>query len=116
MKSKRRESLVGILLDSGLDLVDWLRERAENMDDIKGRVRNTYATASDRASRAADVLRGEEDSQVLGKVGALLIGVGIGVGIGLLIAPASGQETRDQIKDTISDIRHKAGQHLEPTC
>jgi hypothetical protein len=109
MKSKRRESLFSILLDTGLQLVDSLRDRLpDNVDDIKGRVRDTYDTASDRASRAADVLRGEEDSQRLSKVGVLLIGVGIGVGIGLLIAPASGEETRTKIKDKVSDIRASA--------
>jgi gas vesicle protein len=30
--------------------------------------------------------------------------VGIGVGIGLLIAPASGEETRADIADKVSDV------------
>jgi len=108
MKSRSRESLLSILLDTGLHLVDSLRERLpDTVDDVKGRVRDTYDTASDRVSRATDALRGEEDSHILGKVGALLVGVGIGVGIGLLIAPASGEETRAEIKDKVSDIRDK---------
>jgi hypothetical protein len=45
--------------------------------------------------------------QVIGKVGALLIGVGIGVGIGLLIAPASGEETRADLADKVSDFNGK---------
>jgi gas vesicle protein len=57
--------------------------------------------------RATDALRGKEDSQILGKVGALLIGVGIGVGIGVLIAPASGEETRADISDKVSDVSDK---------
>jgi gas vesicle protein len=109
MKPRKRESLFSVLLDTGLQLVDSLRDRLpDNVDDIKGRVRDTYDTASDRASRAADVLRGEGDSHILGRVGVLLIGVGIGVGIGLLIAPASGEETRTKIKDKVSDIRESA--------
>jgi hypothetical protein len=73
-----RISMVG----TGLHLLDSLRERLpDNVDDIKDRLRDTYDTASDRVSRATNALRGEEDSQILGKVGALLIGVGIGVGI-----------------------------------
>jgi hypothetical protein len=39
-------------------------------------------------SRATAALRGEEDSQLLGKGIALLIGVGIGVGIGVLNRPS----------------------------
>ena len=57
-----------------------------------------------------------EGSHILGKVGALLIGVGIGVGIGLgigvgigvLIAPASGEEKRADITDKVSDFSDKS--------
>jgi hypothetical protein len=108
MRFKKREPLVSVLLDAALHLFDSVRERLpDNVDDIKDRVRDTYGTASDRVSRAADALRGEEDSQILGKVGALLIGVGIGVGIGMLIAPASGEETRSEITDKVSDFSDK---------
>jgi gas vesicle protein len=40
-------------------------------------------------------------------VGALLIGVGVGVGVGLLIAPASGEETRTDIANKISGFSEK---------
>jgi hypothetical protein len=102
MKSKKR-AVLGVLLSTGLYLLDNLRERMpDNIDDIKGKARETYETASDRLGRATDVLRGKEDSQMLGKVRALLIGVGIRVGVGLLIAPASGEETRADIVDEVS--------------
>ena len=108
MRFRRREPLYSVLLDTGLQLLDTLRDRLpDNMDDIKDRVRDTYGTASKRASRATDALRGEEDSHMLGTVGALLIGVGIGVGIGLLVAPASGEETRADITDKVSDLGDK---------
>ena len=61
--------------------------------------------------RATNVLRGKEESQIFGKVGALLAGVGIGVGIGLLIAPASGEETRADIVDKVSDFGDKVRQN-----
>ena len=108
MRFKKQEPLLRVLLSTGLHLLDSLRESLpDNVDDIKGRVRDTYDTASDRVSRATDVLRGKEDSQIFGKIGALLIGVGIGVGIGLLIAPASGEETWSDITDKISDFSDK---------
>jgi gas vesicle protein len=47
----------------------------------------------------------EEDLHILGKVGALLIGVGVGVG--LLIAPAGGEETRADIAEKVSDFGDK---------
>jgi hypothetical protein len=108
MKFKKRDSVLGALLSTGLYLLDNLRERLpDDMDDIKSRVRETYETASDRLGRATDALGGKEDSQMLGKVGALLIGVGIGVGVGLLIAPASGEETRAEIANKVSTFGEK---------
>ena len=44
---------------------------------------------------------------MLGKVGALLIGVGVGVGVGLLIAPARGEKTRADIAEKVSDFGDK---------
>ena len=114
MRFRKREPLFGVLLDTGLHLIDSLRDRLpDNVDDIKDRVRDSYGTASRRVSRATDALRGEEDSHIFGTIGALVIGVGIGVGIGLLIAPASGEETRADITDKVSDfgekVRERAG-------
>ena len=112
MRFKKRELLLSVLVGTGIHLLNSLRERLpDNMDDIKGKVRETFDTASDRLSRATDALRGKEDSQVLGRVGALLIGVGIGVGIGVLIAPASGEETRAGITDKVSDFSDKVREH-----
>jgi hypothetical protein len=108
MKFKKRESILGVLLSTGLYLFDTLRGRMpDNVDDIKGKARETYETASERLGRATDALAGKEDSQMLGKVCALLIGVGIGVGVGLLIAPARGEETRANIAKNASDFGEK---------
>jgi hypothetical protein len=111
MKMKKKELLLGVLLGAGLNLINSLRDQLpDNLDDIKTRIRDTYGTASDRVSRASDVLRGEEDSHILGKVGVLLIGIGVGVGVGLLIAPASGEETRADIADKVSDFGDKVSE------
>jgi hypothetical protein len=116
MRFRRREPLFSVLLDTGLDMLDSLRERLpDNVDDIKGRVRDTYGTASRRVSRATNVLRGEEDSQILGKALAMAIGVGIGVGIGLLIAPASGEETRADLTDKVSDFGDRVRERTRKT-
>jgi hypothetical protein len=114
MKFKKQESLLNVLLGTGLYLFDNLRERLpDSMGSVKSRVRDTYDTASERVSRATGALRGEEDSHLLGKVGALLIGVGIGVGVGLLIAPASGEKTRADIADKVSDFGDKVRERTE---
>ena len=63
MKFKEKEPLLGVLLGIGLNLLDSLRERLpDNFDDVKGRVRDTYGTASRRVSRARYARRGEEGS------------------------------------------------------
>jgi YtxH-like protein len=116
MKFKKKELLLGVLLGSGLHLLNHLRERLpDNMDDIKGRARETYETASGRLGRATNALRGKEDSQILGKVGVLLVGVGIGVGVGLLIAAASGEGTRADIADKVSDFGDKVREATRKT-
>ena len=112
MKFKKKEVFLGVLLGTGLNLLNSLRERLpDNFDDIKGRVRDTYGIASDRVSRASNALRGEKDSHILGNVGALLIGVGVGVGVGLLIAPASGDDTRAKLTEKVSEFGDKVREH-----
>ena len=62
MKFKKRESLLGVLLSTGVYLLDNLRERVpDNMDDIKGRARETYETASERLGRAACATPADEE-------------------------------------------------------
>lgn len=109
MRFRRRQPLLNILLDSGLQLLDSVRGHLpDDMDNMKDRVRVGYGTASQRVSRAANALRGEEESHIVGTVGALLLGVGIGVGIGILIAPVSGgDETRRDLNDKVSDLGDK---------
>jgi hypothetical protein len=114
MRFTKKELLLSLMVGTGLHLLNYLRERLPyNADDIKDRLRDTYDTTSDRVSRATNALRGEEDSQILGKVGALLIGVGIGAGIGMLIAPTSGEETRADIADKVSDFGDKVRERTE---
>ena len=120
MSFRKREPLYSFLIDTGLNLLDSLRDRLpDNVDDIKDRVRDSYSIASNRVGRATAALRGEEDSQILGKALALAIGVGIGVGIGLLIAPASGKEIRADIADKVSDfgdkVRERSGKSHSAT-
>ena len=68
-------------------------------------------SGSHRLGRATNALRGQEDSKILGQAIALALGVGIGVGVGLLIAPASGEETRGNIADKVTDFNDKVREH-----
>jgi hypothetical protein len=123
MKSRKDKMLMNLLLGTGIYLlesmrgrmgpaVDDLRSRAE---DFRSRAQDTYETASDRVSRAADVIRGEDGSNVLGTVAAALLGLGVGVGVGLLLAPASGEETRNNIAEKARDIRDRVSSRVGAT-
>ncbi len=96
--------LKNLLIGTGVYLLESLRERAGgSFDNISDRARDTYDEASKRASHASDALRGN-DSHYLSTTAALLIGVGVGVGVGLLLAPASGEETRDSITNKVQEF------------
>jgi hypothetical protein len=115
MRLRKRQPLFNVLLDTGFTLIDSLRDRLPHkVDDIRDRTRHTYSTASDRISRATVALRGVQDSHLVGKVAALVVGVGVGVGIGLLIAPASGDETLEGASEKLSEFSDKVRQRTNP--
>jgi hypothetical protein len=107
MKLRKEKILSNVLLGTGLYLLDSLCDRlSDGVGDFSERARSRaqdiYKTASERASRASDVIRGQ-DHRGLSTTAAVLIGVGIGMGVGMLLAPASGEETRGNIADNVRD-------------
>ena len=104
MKLRREKILWNVLLGTSVYLLDSLRSRlSEGVDDISDRARDTYSQASRRAGRAVEAVRGEDHSGI-NTVAALLIGVGVGVGVGMLLAPASGEETRHSISNKVQEF------------
>jgi hypothetical protein len=63
-------------------------------------------SAFDRADRLGEE-RGSRRTWSHGST--LLVGIGVGVGVGLLFAPVSGEEARDAIRDTASNVRTRVG-------
>ena len=120
MRQRKEKMLWNLLIGTGVYLLESLRERAgDSFENISWRARDTYDEASKRAGRATEALRGQ-DSHYLSTTAALLIGVGVGVGVGLLLAPASGEETRgtltnkvqefgDRVRDKFNDQKRDAG-------
>ena len=107
MKLRKENILANIALGTGLYLLDSLRERiSEGVSDFseqaRSRAHDFVDTAQERASRASDVIRGKEH-RGLSTAAALLIGIGIGVGVGMLLAPASGEETRENLAGKVRD-------------
>ena len=101
---KKEKMLWNLLLGTGVYLLESFRERAgDSLEDLRGRARETYSEAARRTGRATEALRGE-DSHYLSTTATLLIGVGVGVGVGLLLAPASGEETRDTITNKVQEF------------
>jgi hypothetical protein len=104
MKLRKEKLLWNVLLGTSVYLLDSLRNRlAEGTEDLRDSIREGYGEASRRVNRASDVIRGEEHSG-LSTVAALLIGVGVGVGVGMLLAPASGEETRGNLSNKVQEF------------
>jgi len=88
--------------DRAADNLNDLRDRASgNLNDLRDFAQDKYETASDRVSRASRAIRGEDDSQFVSSALSLAAGVGIGLAIGMILAPASGEETRNAIADKV---------------
>jgi hypothetical protein len=104
MKSRKEKVFLEFMLGTGIYLLNSLRNRmAGTVDELRSTAQDTYETATDRVSRATDVIRGE-DTHFWGTATAALLGLGIGVGVGLLLAPTSGDQTRSHIADKLRDI------------
>lgn len=104
MRTRKENLLWNVLLGTSVYLLDSLRGRlSDSVDDFTDRARDTYSEASRRVTRASDAIRGE-DSHGFGTAAALLIGIGVGVGVGMLLAPASGEETRGTISNKVQEF------------
>jgi len=92
---------------------DQIKETVGNMSDtvaskygdVADAVADKYEDAADRLEAAADALQGKSfwSSRVTG----FLLGVGVGAGLGILLAPASGSETRESVREKAFDVKNK---------
>jgi hypothetical protein len=104
MRLRKENILWNVLLGTGVYLLDSMRNRLTDViEDFSGAARNTYGEASRRVSRASDVIRGE-DQVGISTAAALLLGIGVGVGVGILLAPASGEQTRSNLSNKVQEF------------
>ncbi len=104
VKRERAQNWVRFALKCGLLATDasvW-----EAMHHLLDEGSGTMRTAFHRADKLGEE-RGSRRSW--SHSSTLLIGLGIGVGLGLLFAPVSGEEARDAIRDTASNVKTKVG-------
>lgn len=88
------------------DRVDDLTDSVSGkFDEVSDNVASQYEDAADRLEAAADALQGKTywPSRVTG----FLMGVGIGAALGILLAPASGSEIRESVRDKAADMKNK---------
>jgi gas vesicle protein len=107
------KKLLKLLLGTGLFVLEQsdrgtnMRDRAgRKIDDLRDVAQQKYDEAADRVARASRALRGE-DSQAVGNALRLAAGIGVGISVGLLLAPASGKETRTALVESVQKLRNK---------
>ena len=110
-REKIMNKFLKLLMGTGLYLLEQsdsatrrARDRAvDEIEDLRDAAQRGYETAAHRVARASRAIRGD-DSYVVSNVLPFVAGVGIGLGVGLILAPASGEETRSAIADKVHDI------------
>ena len=110
-EGRKTDNWIKLLANVGLLLADSKfrnnlgKEVRNRMDSVTGAVSDRYDTAVDRLEAAAAALQGHNPWP--SRVTALLLGVGIGTGLGMILAPASGSETRQAIRDKTVELKDR---------
>jgi len=106
--------MLKILLGVGLYLLEQsdtatknVRDRAAGpLGDLRDAAQEKYEIAAERMARASKAIRGD-DGDVLRNTLVFTAGIGVGVGVGLLLAPASGEETRSVLGERVHEMGDK---------
>jgi gas vesicle protein len=94
----------GAINDEVMDQVSGVKDKiSDKYGDLNDTVTSKYQHAADRLEAASDALQGR--TAWGGRALGFLAGIGVGAGLGLLLAPASGVETRRAVRDKVVDIK-----------
>jgi len=104
---KARAAAGDRIKDSMDDVTDAVNSKYSDMSDA---VASRYEDAVDRLKAAADVFQGK--GHWPSRLTGFLLGVGIGAGLGILLAPASGSEIRESVRDTAVGVTNKIRQSV----
>jgi gas vesicle protein len=113
-KGNSMNKFLKLLLGTSLYLLEQsdsatknVRDRAvDHISELRDVAQEKLETASNRVARASRAIRGE-DNYVLSNTLRFLAGVGVGLGVGLILAPASGEETRNVIAGRVHEMSDK---------
>jgi hypothetical protein len=97
---------LGVLLTEPKVRSAVANQMKDRVDSVTDAIADKYENAIDRLGAAGDALQGK--SHWPSNAVAMLLGVGVGAGIGILLAPASGGETRQAIRDRAMDMKSRA--------
>lgn len=81
---------------------------SDQMDDVRDRAKDTYDAAADRATEFSESFRGSQSNSGGWNVLRFMVGLGVGVGIALLMAPASGEQTRARLSESAREFGDRA--------
>jgi gas vesicle protein len=99
---KVRKAVGDRIKDSVEDLSDAFTSKYEDVQDT---VTSKYEDAVERLNAAQCALQGR--GYWRSRITGFLVGIGVGAGLGILLAPASGSETRDAVRDKAVDVKNK---------
>ena len=98
--------LVRTLLRVTLNILDQSDRAANDMRDrVRDRIDNLTDRVEDLTGRTRHVISGENTALRCGL--SFAAGLGLGVGVGLLLAPASGEDTRNTIAEKVQDAGNR---------
>jgi hypothetical protein len=104
------------LLKSILKTAVCLMDQADNAaSDVRDRVVDRMDQVADQVSELTDRGRKaiyEEEDHTMRNILTFAVGLGIGIGAGILFAPASGEDTRNSVRDRVEDIGDKMRQRF----
>jgi gas vesicle protein len=99
---KVRKAVGDRIKDGMEDLSDAVSSK---YDDIQETVASKYEDAVERLNAAQYALQGRSNWKP--RITGFVLGIGVGAGLGILLAPASGSETREAVREKAVDVKNK---------
>jgi len=94
---------IGDRIKDGVDdITDTIASKYEDVNDTMA---SKYEDAVERLNAAKSALRGR--GHWPSRAAGFVLGVGVGAGLGILLAPASGSETREAVRDKAVAAKNK---------